>query len=194
MSRIAPPPEEGLEEMQRELLERLEETHGFVPNQHRLDLHLPLVLESLLDLNRRVIFEGGLEPAFLEKLALIISVENDCDYCVTYHANNYAALLEERGLGTDEVGAIRSGNWRDADLTPLQEPLVELALTANDDPRSVTDEDVEAALDAGAEPRDLVQLVHFVNLIAGYNRLNTVFDTDLDDEMGGWMAAAEDLR
>lgn len=192
MSRIEPPPEEEFEPLQDELVERLEDTHGFVPNQHRLDLHLPLVLESLLDLNRRVIFEGNLGPAFLEKLALIVSVENGCDYCVSYHANNYASLLEKRGLGTEELDAIRSGDWREADLDPLQETLVSLALEANDDPRSVTDEDVEEALDAGAEPRDLVQLIHFVNLIAGYNRFNTVFDTEVDDEMGGWMATAED--
>lgn len=192
MSRIDPPERRG--DLEERLIDRLEETHGFVPNQHLLDLHLPLVLESLLDLNRRVVFEGDLDHVFLEKLALLISADNGCDYCISYHSNNYAALLERRGAPTEEVEALRRGDWRDAEFTEREAALVELALAANRDPSGVTDRDVQDTLDAGASERDLVQLVHFVTLIEGYNRFNTVFDTDVDDEMGGWLAAAQDAE
>jgi len=54
---------------------------------------------------------------------------------------------------------------------------------------------VETLLDSGVEEEALIQLIQFVNLIAGYNRFNLVFSTDPDPvEDGGWLEIAEDIN
>lgn len=164
-----------------ELLARVGEIHGFVPNQHELDAHLPLLLRSLLDLNRRVLLAGDLDPGFLERLALVLSVENECPYCMAYHE----MVLENRDVAPEEVAALEA-DWRDVGLSPREEALMAFALDVNADPHAVTDADVQALLERDVTEKDLVQLVHFVTLIRGYNTFNVVFDTDLDNADGGW--------
>lgn len=181
MSRIDPPTESEMGRLERELLERVEEIHGFVPNQHALDAHVPLLLRSLVDLNRRVLLAGDLDPLFLEKLALLISVENGCEYCVGYHET----ALEGRA-NPEEIRTLVD-DWRAAEFTALERTMVDLALAANEDPHAVTDEQVEAVMDAGATAADLVQLMHFVTVIQGYNTFNVVFQTDLDEHSDSWL-------
>ena len=182
MARIPLPTDDELDDQARTLLEQVEEVHGYVPNQHRLDAYFPLALRSLLDLNRRVILAGELDPVFLETVALILAVENDCAYCVAYHLG----VLEERGFTREELDVFRD-DWRDAEFSPIERAYVELSVTVNDDPHSVTDEDIDRLLELGASNQDLVQLLHFVNLMRGYNTFNIVLQTDLDSERGGWL-------
>lgn len=192
MSRIEPLGDEELSQKQRELLERVEEVHGFIPNQQRIEARLPLVLESLLNLNRRIVFAGPLDLAFLEKVALVISREWGCGYCVGYHERSYRRALEKRGVSDEEIRELLT-DWRRADLSKIEELLMEFAVKSVNEPENVTDEDVEGILEAGAEEDALVQLVAFVNLISGYNRFNLVFGTEPDDEEaeGGWLEIAE---
>lgn len=191
MSGIEPLPDDELDERQLELLARVREVHGFVPNQQRIEVRLPLVMETLLDLNRRIVFEGPLEPEFLEKVALLVSREWGCSYCVGYHERSYRQLLEERGVPEERIRALVR-DWREADLEPGEEALMEIALKSVKEAEAVTDEDIDRVLDAGVPEEALVQLVMFVNLISGYNRFNTVFATEPDERDGGWLGVAED--
>lgn len=182
MSRIPLPADEELDEQAKTLLEQVRDIHGFVPNQHRLDAYFPLVIRSLLDLNRRTILAGDLDPVLLETIALVLALENECEYCIAYHLG----VLEDRGFSPDELEVLRE-DWRDADFIPLRQAYVELAVSVNDDPHTVTDDDIDRLLELGASEQDLVQLLHFVNLMRGYNTFNIVLQTDLDDERGGWL-------
>lgn len=182
MARIDPPDDDALSERDRELLAEIGEIHGFVPNQHELEAHFPLLLRSLLDLNRRVMLAGDLDPTLLETIALILADENDCEYCFHYHAMQ----LEQRsGVDRADIEALQ-GDWRDASFAPRRAALVEFAIQINEDPHDVTDEDIESLLAQGLTTQDLVQLVHFVNVMRGYNLFNVVFQTDLDEASGGW--------
>ena len=58
--------------------------------------------------------------------------------------------------------------------------LLEFALKANDDPRGVTDAEVDALRGIGLTDKGIVQLVHLVSDFASYNRLNQVLRTDYD--------------
>ena len=182
MARIDPPEDDALSERDRELLAQIAEIHGFVPNQHELEAHFPLLLRSLLDLNRRVMLAGDLDPELLETIALILADENDCEYCRHYHAMQ---LVARSGVDQADVDAFLA-DWRNANFSPRREALVEFAVRINDDPHGVTDADVEALKEQGFTTQDLVQLVHFVNVMRGYNLFNVVFQTDLDEESGGW--------
>jgi len=131
MSRIDPLEDEELSPKQKDLLERVEEVHGYVPNQQRIEARLPLVLETLIDLNRRVVFAGPLDLEFLEKVALVVSREMGCEYCIGYHEQSYARVLERRGLHDGELRELKQ-NWREAGLSEQEQGLMELAV------RSVT--------------------------------------------------------
>lgn len=182
MSRIDPPDDDDLDAATETLLDQISGIHGFVPNQHRLEAYFPLLLRSLLDLNRRVLLAGGLDPELLEVIALVLAVENECDYCRQYHAG----LLAEREITADGVDQLLE-DWTDYDFAPRSRTIVEFAVTVNHDPHDIDDSDIEELIEYGLDEKDLVQLVHFVNLMGGYQTFNVVFDTDPDTERGNWM-------
>lgn len=181
MARIEIPDHDELDSTTRELLDQVADIHGFVPTQHKLESHFPLLLRSLLDLNRRVILAGDLDPTLLETIALVLAVENGCGYCEHYHTR----ILENETFDEEAIERLKR-DWREWDFTAREAVAVEFAVAVNDDPHSITDDDVDSVLDAGFDEQDLVQLLHFVNLMRGYNTFNVVLDTDLDRTDGGW--------
>ena len=63
---------------------------------------------------------------------------------------------------------------------PRLKTILEFALKANTDAKSVTDADTDALRDVGLSDKGIVQLVHLVSDFAAYNRLNITLDTDYD--------------
>ncbi len=182
MSRIDPPPESAIDSDVEDLFEQIADIHGFVPNQHRLEAHFPLLLRSLLDLNRRILLAGQLAPETLEIIALVLAVENECEYCQHYHA----ALLAEHTISTEGVAQIRE-DWRQYEFTARRQAIIDFAVTVNTAPHAVTRTDIHHLREHGLNEQALVQLVHFVSLMRGYHTFNIVFDTDLDAQNGSWL-------
>lgn len=182
MSRIDPPDADALDSTVEELFAQIADIHGFVPNQHRLEAHFPLLLRSLLDLNRRVLLAGDLDPDLLEIIAFVLAVENECEYCQRYHGR----LLEDHTITAEGVEQLRS-NWQAYEFTPRERTIVEFAVTVNANPHAVTDETIANLIEYGLSERALVQLVHFTSLMRGYHTFNIVFDTDESDRDGHWM-------
>ena len=61
----------------------------------------------------------------------------------------------------------------------LQKTL-DFALKINDDPKSVTDDDVLALKAAGYTDKGVIQIVHLVSDFGCYNKLNLSMGTDYD--------------
>jgi len=182
MSRIDPPDTGTLDSTVEELFAQIADIHGFVPNQHHLEAHFPLLLRSLLDLNRRVLLAGELDPDLLEIIAFVLAVENECEYCQRYHSR----LLEDRTISSEGIEQLRT-NWRAYEFTQREQTIVEFAVTINASPHAVTDETIAELMRVGLSERALVQLVHFTSLMRGYHTFNIVFDTDEGDRDGHWM-------
>jgi uncharacterized peroxidase-related enzyme len=106
-----------------------------------------------------------------ELLATAVSAANDCFYCMDSHGA-FASELLRRGNadGVDAfVDRVKSGDSRG--LGPKMAALVALARGVQRNPRSVTREDVESALEAGATDEDTQLAVLIASAFCMYNRM-----------------------
>lgn len=160
-----------------ELLRWVEEVEGHVPNHFLVELHFPSHFKAWLNWVRILWAEGELSLREVQQIGIAISKANRCAYCT----GSFCSVLEH-GTGSDRA-EVEDYLARGVDALPGRErALVEFALLANDNPHGVTQADIDALHELGLTERGVVQLVWVVNMFASSNRLNTVLDTDFDDD------------
>ena len=133
-----------------------------------LEKHLRGLADALLVED----FPGAtISRAERELIATAVSAGNDCFYCMDSHGAFASELLSREGAGrvSDLVDGIKSGGSEG--LSPKVAALVELARGVRRDPRVVSREEVERALDAGATDADTQLAVLIAAAFCMYNRM-----------------------
>jgi uncharacterized peroxidase-related enzyme len=106
-----------------------------------------------------------------ELLATAVSAENDCFFCMDSHGAFATALLERRG-STEMVPLVDVVKTGASDgLDDKMCALLYIARTLADTPRGLTEDDIQAALDAGATDEDVQLAVLIASGFSMYNRL-----------------------
>ena len=88
-----------------ESLRTLERGLGFVPNLAAAMAESPVLVNGFVDL-RRTLAGGELTGAEREIIALAVSLENDCDYCMAISFPTFALMQK---ADENAVAAARSG-------------------------------------------------------------------------------------
>lgn len=157
----------------------LVEYKGFVPEHYRLEGHLPNLLKHVWWAHDAVYEDGPLPEALLKKVGVAVSMANGCAYCT----GAYCGLLSADLDGGEEAVEAFQAAVVDGSLSDREAAVVDFALRVNDDPHAVTDDEVARLREAhGFTDAAFLQLVYQVNLVAGYNRLTTVFDATYDHD------------
>jgi uncharacterized peroxidase-related enzyme len=119
---------------------------------------------------------GELTLPEIQHVGILVSKANGCPYCTAA----FCTILNY-GLDTPE-GYVRELLAQGADMVGAGrlKTILDFALKANSDPKSVSDEDVEGLRSIGLGDKGIVQLVHLVSDFASYNRLNLALQTDYD--------------
>lgn len=160
----------------RAIAEDLIEYKGFVPAHYRLEGHLPNLLKHVWWAHDAVYDDGPLDEALLKKVGIAVSMANGCEYCT----GAYCGLLSADLDGGDDAVAAFQEAVVDGELSEFEGAVIDFALRINDDPHAVTDADFESLRRHGLSDVGFVQVVYQVNLVAGYNRLTTVFDAEYE--------------
>jgi len=143
----------------------IETTFGSVPNLFRTYAHSDGLLRAQWRKVRQVMFDGTLPRALCEAIALVVSADNRCEYCVTHHGMALRAL----GWSTDGVrGLIEHGEHERLDAR--DNALVALARAANRDARNVPGALYDHAREAGAGDTAIVEALAVMETFAGLNR------------------------
>ena len=132
-------------------LRTLEHALGFVPNLAATMAESPVLVNAFVDL-RRTLAAGELTGVEREIVALAVSLENDCDYCMAAHST--FALMQK--ADQDAVSAARRGNEPE---DPKLAALYRYARTMMTNKGHVTPEDSQALLDAGYSSAALFEVV-----------------------------------
>lgn len=88
----------------RDTLEAVKAKYGFVPNLIAGLANAPAALEGYLTLSG-ILGKSSLSPAEQQIVALSVSVENTCAYCVSAHSLLAAAVLDQ-----STIQALRDGS------------------------------------------------------------------------------------
>jgi uncharacterized peroxidase-related enzyme len=140
---------------------------GFVPNVLRLYALRPTHLVAWNAwYDEAMKGESGLTKAEREMIAVVVSLENRCAYCIAAHS---AAL---RKLAKDPAISDRlADGYRRAGLEPRQLAMLDYAVKLTRDPAAMTESDVEELRAAGWSDEDVMDIAEVTGLFNMSNRM-----------------------
>jgi uncharacterized peroxidase-related enzyme len=167
-----------------EALRALEQGLGFVPNLAATMAESPVLVSGFVALRKRLA-GGELSGVEREIVALAVSLENDCDYCMAAHST--FALMQN--ADEEAVAAARTGQEPE---NPKLAALYRFARSLVTKRGHVTDEETQALLDAGFSRGALFEAVAQVGHTTLANFAHSISDAPLDGafERQVWAKAA----
>ena len=156
----------------KDLFNAVQAKLGTVPNMMRTMGNSPAVLEGYLNLSG-ALSHGKLGSKTGELLALAISEQNSCDYCVAAHT-----FIGEKLLKADPevLQAARTGKSEDAKTAAI----LNFAKTLVSKNGLVNDEDVNKVKNGGVSDAELAETVAHVALNILTNYFNNTANTEID--------------
>lgn len=144
-----------------------DEKLGMVPNVLAAYSHEPEQLRTFSRFYNAIMFaETGLEPLEREMIAVVVSSQNHCFYCLTAHG---AAVRQYSGDAT--LGELMVMNYRAADLSERHRAMLDFAVKLTRSPADIVEADRQALRDAGFDEK---QIWDIANVAGFYNMTNRV--------------------
>ena len=161
------PSENELPEAVLELWAPPREKLGFVPNVLRLYALRP---DRLIAWNgwyeEAMKGESGLSKAEREMIAVVVSVANDCAYCMAAHSAALRKLTKDPALA-DAIASDPASAWVEPRVRAMLAYAVKLTLK----PREMSEADVGVLRDAGWADEDVMDIAEVTGLFNMSNRM-----------------------
>ncbi len=171
MSRITPVDYATAEGRPRELLDAVKASLGVTPNMTTM-MARSAVLDGWLSLSRALRM-GSISAANGERIALGVAEANGCAYCLSAHTYLGANVAK---LGADELEKARHFQSSDRHAAAI----LDFAEAVVGTQGGVSDNDIQAARDAGLSDAELGDVVGHVALNVLTNYFNRAFAVDVD--------------
>lgn len=146
---------------------KCEEKLGLIPNVLRAYSFDQEKLRAFMAMyNDLMLAPSGLTKAEREMIAVAVSAENRCVYCLTAHG---AALRQL--TGDPALAEVIAQNWRAAKLEPRQRAMLGFAVKLTTAPQAMEEADRAALRDAGFSDRDIWDIAAVAAFYNMSNRL-----------------------
>jgi uncharacterized peroxidase-related enzyme len=150
----------------KQLLDRVKQSKGKVPNMTKVMANSPTLLKSWLALSAAV-NAGTLSTAVRDQLAIATAQRNGCEYCLSAHTYLGEHVAK---LPASELAAARKGESDDPHVQALLQFSNEIHATSGD----VSAEAVAAARAAGVTDEEIGELVAYLALNTLTNYFNVL--------------------
>ncbi len=174
MSRISTVDPTAVDNQVTEIFAEIHTAFGRIPNLFKTYAHHPPLLEANWYKVKRVMMEGVLPRKVKESIAVLVSKDNSCSYCIAAHEG----ALQSIGISSEEINIIETDLDR-ADFTDKEKALIKLARKANSAPLQVTDEEVSAARKAGATDAELIEALGVMEVFTAFNKFLDTLQVEL---------------
>ena len=170
-----------LSEEMRAYFAKCDEKIGFVPNVLKAYAHDSAKLEAFAAFyNDLMLAPSGLSKLEREMIAVVVSSQNRCYYCLAAHG---AAV---RQLASDPVlGELMVMNYRAARLEPRHRAMLDFAALVTEAPWTVDEEDREALRAVGFSDRDIWDVAAVASFFNMSNRMASAVDMRPNPEYHG---------
>jgi uncharacterized peroxidase-related enzyme len=155
----------------KDLLDAVKGKLGIVPNMTKVMANSPAVLESYLGFSG-ALGGGLLDAQTREQLALVVSQDNQCDYCLSAHT----AIGKMVGLTPHQVLESRKGNG----TTPRTTAALAFAKRVLDTHGQISESDLTAVRDAGFNDGEIAEIIAHVALNVFTNYFNIATEVAID--------------
>jgi uncharacterized peroxidase-related enzyme len=165
-------------------LRTLEQGLGFVPNLAATMAESPTLIGGFVDL-RKTLAGGELSGVEREIVALAVSLENDCDYCMAAHST--LALMQN----ADETAVLHAREGREPE-DPKLGTLYRFARSLVAKKGHVSEDERQALLHAGYSRGALLDVIAQVGHTTLANLAHSISEAPLDDAFKpqAWAKAA----
>jgi len=165
----------GRDELSPQMLayfEKCREKIGFVPHVLAAYAHDNAKLEAFVAFyNDLMLGPSGLSKLEREMIAVAVSSENHCFYCLTAHG---AAV---RQLSGDPVlGELMVMNWRAADLSERHRAMLTFAIKVTQHSHEIDEHDRNALREVGCSERDIWDIAAVAAFFNMSNRMASAVD------------------
>jgi uncharacterized peroxidase-related enzyme len=171
-------PREPLSPAMQELFDKCTEKLGFVPHVLLAYAHDMAKLEAFSALyNDLMLAPSGLSKLEREMIAVAVSAENRCFYCLTAHGAAVRQLS-----GDPLLGELMVMNWRAASLSPRHRAMLGFGVKLTRAPGDIDDEDRAALRSAGFSDRDIWDIASVAAFYNMSNRMASAVDMRPNDD------------
>jgi 4-carboxymuconolactone decarboxylase len=151
ISRFPVPTIDELPDDLRELVLKVQEKTGFIPNVFLTLAHRPEECRAFFAMHDALMLrEGKLTKAEKEMIVVTVSGGNDCHYCVIAHGA-ILRIVAKNSLLADQLAV----NYRKADITRRQKAMLDFAVKVSKDSGIISDEDFEVLRGHGFDQEDI---------------------------------------
>ena len=150
---------------------------GFVPNVLAAFAKFPKQFEGFTKLyNSLMLGESGLTKLEREMIAVTVSSENHCFYCLVAHGSAVRELSNDPQLG-ERIAA----NFRSAELPKKQLELLNFTKKLTRDPSEISESDRAKLRVVGYTDRDIWDISAIIGLFNMTNRLASATEMEPND-------------
>lgn len=157
------------------IFKEIEGAFGRVPNLFSTYAHHPPLLQANWNKVKAVMMEGSLPRKAKETIAVLVSMDNSCSYCVAAHTGALCAI----GVTDEELAAIEK-NLDKADFSAKEKALINFARKANRDPMRIPDEEFADLRRTGATDAEIVEALGVMELFTSFNKFLDSLEVDID--------------
>ncbi|WP_158812663.1 peroxidase-related enzyme [Methylocapsa sp. S129] len=151
---------------------------GFVPNVLTAYAHDMAKLEAFAAFyNDLMLAPSGLSKLEREMIAVAVSADNRCFYCLTAHG---AAVRQISCI--PQLGELMAMNWRAAGLPPRQYAMLVFAEKITRSSAQIEERDRQALREAGFSDREIWDIAAVASFFNMSNRMASAVDMRPNDE------------
>ncbi|HET6647398.1 MAG TPA: carboxymuconolactone decarboxylase family protein [Pyrinomonadaceae bacterium] len=154
-------------------LELLQRQVGFIPNLAATMAESPYLLEAFTSL-RAINGRGAFTPVEREAIALAVSFENNCTYCMAAHST----FARKNGIPEEDLRLLRAGK---SPSDPRLQAIIALARQIVRSKGHLASEDIQRFLKAGFSRAQLLEVVLGITSTSISNYMHNIAKTPIDD-------------
>jgi uncharacterized peroxidase-related enzyme len=154
-------------------MEQLQRQVGFVPNLAATMAESPYLLEAFISL-RAINGRGAFTLIERETIALAVSFENNCTYCMAAHST----FAKKSGIPEEELRLLRAGK---SPSDPRLQAITALARQIVRSKGHLASEDIQGFLKAGFSRAQLLEVLLGITATSISNYMHNLAKTPIDD-------------
>lgn len=165
---------QGLKDVQDVFVE-IEAAFGRVPSLFKAYAHFPPLLKANWEKVKALMMQGSLTRKTKEAIAILVSKDNSCAYCVAAHTQ----ALRSIGVTEEEIKTIEQDISK-ARFTEKEQGLISFVRKANKDPNKITDKEFEELMKSGANESEIVEALGVMELFTAFNKFLDSLNVEID--------------
>lgn len=157
------------------ILHEIGRAFGRIPNLFQAFAKHPPLLEANWNKVKALLMQGRLSRLTKETIALVVSHDNGCTYCVAAHT----AAMKHMGMTGEQIDGLAGGNLS-VHLSPRDAAMIGFARKANQRHHDIGENDYEQLFSLGYSEAEIVEALGTMELFAGFNRFAKAMKVEVD--------------